>query len=53
MLTFYAGLELDSFGLVGKRWVEQLEDYDFIVFEFQPDSRTVESELRASVPVSA
>lgn len=39
--------------MAGKWGVEELEDYQFVVFVLQPDSRAVEAELRASVPVSA
>lgn len=50
MLAFDGGLRY-GLSLVGK-WGEELEDYEFIVFMLQPNSRAVESELRASVPVS-
>lgn len=47
-------LSLDAWlCFTGFCFAEELKDYDFVVFLLQPDSRTVESELRASVPVSS
>ena len=61
MLSFDAWFGVGGFRFIGFRFIgfrftglclaEELEDYDFVVFVLQPDSRTVESELRASVPV--
>ena len=57
MLSFDAWLGFDGLGFIGLGFArlffaEELKDYDFVVFVLQPYSRTVESELRASVPVS-